>query len=101
MAKELPGRTDIQCRHHFQNLEACANNPWTKEEDRLLEILVARRGTDLRAWTLVSEGLAAQFGKKRGATKWPTICRERYYALHPQVKIEREPKKRVNMSSAL
>jgi len=38
MAKELPGRTDIQCRHHFQNLEACANNPWTKEEDRLLEV---------------------------------------------------------------
>jgi len=80
MAKELPGRTDIQCRHHWQALSHSAQFPWKREEDDILMEGVAEHGTGQQAWSLIS----AQLGKRRApqlTTRWPVCCMERYYQL--------------------
>ncbi|EQC29886.1 hypothetical protein SDRG_12430 [Saprolegnia diclina VS20] len=70
VAANLPGRTDLQCRQHWnQVLQPTlkkGKNTWSPEDDALLRAKVAELGS---AWTEIAKSFPGRLGKQ---------CRERY-----------------------
>ncbi len=70
VAKEFPGRSDLQCLQHWQHVLnpniIKGKGSWTKDEDETLKQRVAEMG---RKWAKIAKGLPGRVGKQ---------CRERY-----------------------
>ncbi|CAL0331977.1 unnamed protein product [Lupinus luteus] len=80
LAAQLPGRTGIQCLHHWQKVlnPDVVKGSWTKEEDDCLIELVGKYG--LKKWSYIAQFLTGRIGKQ---------CRERWNNhLDPTIKKE-------------
>ncbi|KAE9606580.1 putative transcription factor MYB-HB-like family [Lupinus albus] len=80
LAAHLPGRTGIQCLHHWQKVlnPDVIKGSWTKEEDDCLIDLVGNYG--LKKWSYIAQFLPGRIGKQ---------CRERWHNhLDPTIKKE-------------
>jgi len=73
VAKEIPGRTDIQCRYHFLRQKNSRIIPWNDEEDNLLLKLVDEHGLN---WLHISDTMATC--KLRRTPRTALECQERY-----------------------
>ncbi|XP_019421866.1 PREDICTED: myb-related protein B-like isoform X2 [Lupinus angustifolius] len=80
IAANLPGRTGIQCLHHWQKVlnPDVVKGSWTKEEDDCLIDLVGNYG--LKKWSYIAQFLPGRIGKQ---------CRERWHNhLDPTIRKE-------------
>jgi hypothetical protein len=70
IAKELPGRTDVQCLHRWQKVlkPGLIKGPWTAEEDEIVAQMVRKFG--YKSWSTIARHLKGRLGKQ---------CRERWY----------------------
>lgn len=70
IAKELPGRTDVQCLHRWQKVlkPGLIKGPWTAEEDEIVAQMVRKFGH--KSWSTIARHLKGRLGKQ---------CRERWY----------------------
>ncbi|KAF5460714.1 hypothetical protein F2P56_020564 [Juglans regia] len=78
IAAYLPGRSDIQCLHHWQKVlnPELVKGSWTKEEDDCIMEFVKKHGC--KRWSLMAKFLPGRIGKQ---------CRERWHNhLDPDIK---------------
>ncbi|XP_059638812.1 transcription factor MYB3R-5-like [Cornus florida] len=78
IAECIPGRTDVQCLHHWQKVlnPELVKGAWTKEEDDCIIELVEKYGC--KKWSVIAKSLPGRIGKQ---------CRERWHNhLDPAIK---------------
>ncbi|KAK9984428.1 hypothetical protein SO802_033953 [Lithocarpus litseifolius] len=70
IAAHIPGRTDVQCLHHWQKVlnPEVVKGSWTKEEDDCIIEFVKNYGC--KRWSLIAKNLPGRIGKQ---------CRERWF----------------------
>lgn len=90
IAQALPGRTSRQCRDRYMNyLEAgLTNEPWSSEDDRLLEHLFTVYGTK---WSLISKHFNGR-SSNNIKNRWYTHLQKRFKYKHRHNKIPHQPK---------
>ncbi len=76
IAKEIPGRTDIQCRQHYKKTlnPIIKQEKWTKEEDEQLKNLVDQYGEN---WTKIAKEMSGRTDHQ---------CRQHYKTLNSALK---------------
>ena len=67
VARNLPNRSSVQCRHRYASLQVTHKGPWTAEEDRKLTELVMQHGP--KRWSQIARHIDGRAGK---------MCRERW-----------------------
>lgn len=70
IAAFMPGRTGRQCRDRFMNylMPQLSNDPWTDEEDRILELKYAELGTHWARYVPFLQGRSSNAIKNRWYT---------------------------------
>ena len=66
IAKAVPGRTPIQCQHHWSRSlrPGIKKGPWTEEEDERLKEAVGVYGT--HRWVWVGKMVGERYGMSKG-----------------------------------
>jgi len=75
VAKDIPGRTDIQCRYHYMRQQNSRAFSWTVEEEKMLKQLVSKHGA-VDSWIKVSNELAEK--KIRRTPRTALECQEHW-----------------------
>jgi len=57
VATKIVGRTDTQCRYHFNTITRSQKCPWSKDEDRILIQIIKERSSGTLTWVEVAKEL--------------------------------------------
>jgi len=76
IAKEISGRTDVQCKYHCTQIQESLHCGWDIEEDNVLMHLTSY--VDDLNWEIIHHHIMQMDIKSRHHTRWPISCMFRY-----------------------
>jgi hypothetical protein len=88
IAKEIPGRADMQCKHHYEMLKASLSQNWTSQEEESL-LSATRIFSDYIDWEYVSNNCRANSNSKKN--RYPVVCKLRYQEILQGLLVSSEP----------